>query len=381
MRENKIKGSRSLDGGIVVFPRPETPGSWQVMWRTEIGRRYKTFPSLAEANYFASEMQRQRRENGFRVSHGLMSPEELKDWSEFRKATNFAPLHELLSAWNDRQVLQSGLPIGELAAKFVAMRQSEGVSRANYTNAVKRLGRFVDFVGKKKPANSITPQEIRGWLEDLKKEDLSPKSINHHLRTLSMALGRSVAEGWILKNPCVAVQGLKVEVGEVYVIPVEDAIKLFKSAKGTRVAVYMALEAFAGLRFSSAYRIARDEINTVEKTIVLPAAKHKSGKRQILEGLPETIWAWIKAADDMGHDWRISRPVYDREKKAAFEKAGLTKYGNVLRHSFCSYHVALHRDAARTALLMQHTNQAMLYRHYKGLALKTDAEKYFAIMP
>jgi hypothetical protein len=36
----------------------------------------------------------------------------------------------------------------------------------------------------------------------------------------------------------------------------------------------------------------------------------------------------------MGHDWHISRPVYDREKKAAFEKAGLTKYGNVLRHSF-----------------------------------------------
>jgi outer membrane receptor protein involved in Fe transport len=38
MRENKIKGSRSLDGGIVVFPRPQTPGSWQVMWRTGIGR-------------------------------------------------------------------------------------------------------------------------------------------------------------------------------------------------------------------------------------------------------------------------------------------------------------------------------------------------------
>jgi hypothetical protein len=30
---------------------------------------------------------------------------------------------------------------------------------------------------------------------------------------------------------------------------------------------------------------------------------------------------------------------------------------------------------------MQHTNQAMLYRHYKGLALKADAEKYFEIYP
>ncbi len=132
----------------------------------------------------------------------------------------------------------------------------------------------------------------------------------------------------------------------------------------------MAPEAFAGLRFSSAFRIARDEINTVEKTIVLPAAKYKSGKRQILEGMPETVWAWIKAADDMGHDSHISRPVYDCEKKAAFEKAGLTKYGNLLRHSFCSYNFAQHRNVAGTALHMLYPNQAMLYRHNMGLALK-----------
>ena len=78
---------------------------------------------------------------------------------------------------------------------------------------------------------------------------------------------------------------------------------------------------------------------------------------------------------------RYAGPVYDREKKAAFERAGLSKLCNVLRHSFCSYHFALHQDAAKTALLMQHTNQAMLYRHYKGLALRSDAEKYFMIRP
>lgn len=364
-----------------MFPRPETPGSWQVMWRTEKGRRYRTFPSLAEANYYASELQRERRTNGARVAHGLMSPEDLKAWTEFREATGHAPLSDLLAAWKDRQTFLSGLPIAELVTKFLAMRQAEGVSKSNCTNDAKRLGRFVAFIGKDKPGNSITPPEVRAWLEDLKKEDLGPKSINHHLRALSMALGRGVAEGWVLKNPCSAVQGPKVEVKEVSVLSLADAVKLFKVNKGSRVAVYMALEAFGGLRFSSAFRISRDEINLEEKTIVLPASKHKSGKRQILEGLPENLWAWIRAADAKGHDWKICRPVYDREKKEAFEKAGLSKLCNVLRHSFCSYHVALHQDAAKTALLMQHTNQAMLYRHYKGLALRADAEKYFAISP
>ena len=85
------------------------------------------------------------------------------------------------------------------------------------------------------------------------------------------------------------------------------------------------------------------------------------------------------AAPDRGK--RLMWKALDREKKAAFERAGLSKLCNVLRHSFCSYHVALHQDAAKTALLMQHTNQAMLYRHYKGLALRADAERYFSIKP
>jgi len=55
--------------------------------------------------------------------------------------------------------------------------------------------------------------------------------------------------------------------------------------------------------------------------------------------------------------------------------------GNVLRHSFCSYHIALNRDAARTALLLTHTSPVMLYRHYKGRASAADAEKWFAIAP
>lgn len=351
------------------------------MWRTEKGRRYRTFPSLAEANYFASEMQRERRTNGARVAHGLMSPDELKAWVDFREATNHAPLSEVLVAWKDRQLLLSGIPLGEFAAKFVAMRQAEGVSRTNYTSEVTRLGRFTAYMGKNKPGNSVTPADVRAWMENLSRKGLGPKSVHHHLRTLSMAFGRGVAEGWVLKNPCLAVQAPKLEIKEVSVLALADAIRLFEVNKGTRVALYMALEAFGGLRFSSAFRMSRAEINLEEKTIILPAAKHKSGKRQILEGLPENLWAWIRAADAAGHNWKMSRVVYDREKKAAFEKAGVSKFCNVLRHSFCSYHVALHQDAAKTAVLMQHTNQAMLYRHYKGLALRADAERYFSIKP
>ena len=53
--------------------------------------------------------------------------------------------------------------------------------------------------------------------------------------------------------------------------------------------------------------------------------------------------------------------------------AGVTHPGNVLRRSFCSYHVAANKDAARTAVILCHANPSMLYQHYKGRATENDA--------
>jgi integrase len=175
--------------------------------------------------------------------------------------------------------------------------------------------------------------------------------------------------------------------GEVSVLSAADTAKLFEANKDRRVAVYMALEAFAGLRFSSAFRLDRSDINLEEKTILLPAAKHKTGRRYLLENLPENVWAWIKNAslikdpNWVRRPWCMGRVLYDREKNEAFKRAGVPRSPNILRHSFCSYHVAKHQDAAKTALLMQHANQAMIYRHYRGVASQADAEKYFGIVP
>lgn len=64
--------------------------------------------------------------------------------------------------------------------------------------------------------------------------------------------------------------------------------------------------------------------------------------------------------------------------RATFEK----KFsGCNWRHSFATYHVALHRDPGNTALLISHKNQNILYEHYLGVATKKDAEQYFEIKP
>jgi integrase len=387
MKINAVAKSRSLDGGILVYNRASND-TWVVMWRTSLARRYRSFKTLAQANYFAAELQRERRMNGAQPAPSLLSAEEAQVWHELRRLIGGTPLSEVVEAVKERRERLAGRQIEVLVDDFLRMRKDEGIRGWLYTNQTLYLRRFVRAIGPLKAGNAIEPDDVRKWVGELKAEGYSIKTVKHHLSVISLFFNRAVAEGWVNRNPCKAVQLPKDEpAGEVSVLSAADTARLFEANKDKRVAVYMALEAFAGLRFSSAFRLERSDINIEEKTILLPAAKHKTGRRYLLENLPENVWAWIKNAFSikdphwLRRPWRMGRVLYDREKNEAFKRAGIPRSPNILRHSFCSYHVAKHQDAAKTALLMQHANQSMIYRHYRGVASQVDAEKYFAVTP
>jgi hypothetical protein len=51
-----------------------------------------------------------------------------------------------------------------------------------------------------------------------------------------------------------------------------------------------------------------------------------------------------------------------------------------MRHAFCSYHFALHANENLTAQ-QAGNSPAMIHGHYKGLATKAEAEKWFDVRP
>jgi integrase len=57
----------------------------------------------------------------------------------------------------------------------------------------------------------------------------------------------------------------------------------------------------------------------------------------------------------------------------AFERA--------LRHSYASFHLAFHQNAAALALQTGHTSQAMIFSNYREVVTKQDAERYWSIRP
>jgi hypothetical protein len=60
--------------------------------------------------------------------------------------------------------------------------------------------------------------------------------------------------------------------------------------------------------------------------------------------------------------------------------AGVKRKDNGLRHSFCSFHFVLHGNENLTAA-QAGNSPAMVHQHYKGLATKAEAEKWFAVEP
>ncbi len=67
--------------------------------------------------------------------------------------------------------------------------------------------------------------------------------------------------------------------------------------------------------------------------------------------------------------------------EAAKHAAGLENWqSNALRHSFGSYHLALHDDATKTAALMGN-DVGMVHEHYKALVTKAEAERFWTLRP
>jgi hypothetical protein len=89
-------------------------------------------------------------------------------------------------------------------------------------------------------------------------------------------------------------------------------------------------------------------------------------------------WARDNAADGFA----LTKRQWDNVRGLVPKVAGVKMPHNALRHSFCSYHVALHGDAGKTATLLTHRgNVSILYEHYKGNCKMADGVAYFGILP
>lgn len=181
-------------------------------------------------------------------------------------------------------------------------------------------------------------------------------------------------------NPASEIE-LRNDGGDVGLLSVEDTEKLLAYALKhyAEIVPRLALECFAGLRYSSAHRIERSDINFVDRGILLLAKKRKTGRRHYIDGLPDNLFDWLKL--ETPATWALTERQYMRLKSACFKDGKIPDPHNCLRHGFCTYHVAAFKNSGLTATILCHRNQGLLWSTYNGRATQPDGKRYFELWP
>lgn len=372
--------------GVQVSRRADRGGRWEVRWRDgDAKQRRKSFPSKEMADAQAASLKKERKEKGVAGLSGVDAA-ALRDFHTLQSALGGASIAQVLAVWerHKSEVLggEQGLTLTTAVERYLERRKAEGLKGDSIGHVKKHLGRLTAFTGAEQLLTAVTHETLSAWLDSLRQEDgFEILTVRHHLKDCRTFFARAVKEGWRNDNPADRVIPPKVKVEEVTVLTAEQGEKLFNSCRDDPVSLRLALEAFGGLRYTSAKRLKREHIRITERGMELPGALHKSGRRHYLEGQPANLWIWVQRWWDVPSAWAMTERQILAAKSAAFEKADVPHPHNVLRHSFCSYHIALNKDAAKTAVLLQHTSPTMLYKHYKGIATKVDAKRWFAIQP
>lgn len=292
----------------------------------------------------------------------------------------------------------SPLTIRAAVTRYLQLRICEGLDPKGDTIShltLHLLVRFCEPFGSI-PLNLIQADHLRLWEQSLKNPKTGlPMSLitrRHHVIDVKTFFKRCHAERWIDHDPSRVVRLPELDEETPNVIPVKDAFAFFKLNRNHRAIGRLALEAFGGLRYSSAGKLAKGDLDFDERGIEMPANKHKSGKRKFRQGHPNNLWEWLRHTPDAC--WALTLRQYAEDKKEMMAVAGLRPYQlkteeerasarllkNIWRHSFASYLLARTKSFDTVGYLMQHSRPSTT-EVYEGMAKERDAQLYFAITP
>jgi integrase len=255
----------------------------------------------------------------------------------------------------------------------------------------KRWRRFERWLpaDRRTAINGITRLDIRRFLNDCK---LRPIGERNMLRNLSVLFSWAVNQHHMAENPCLgivleesttrksAVRILSIEevrkllhlVAEGFTVEADEREKNSWREKFGAISInvppmdltaIVAIGCFGRVRPEESARMTWNMVDVKRKHIDLPAEISKAGERRIVD-MSDNLLEWLLPCRKQSGPLL---PVNFRRKRWALcQEMNWKEWpDDILRHSYGSYHLAQHRNAALTAEQMGHKNVRMLYAHYR----------------
>ena len=214
--------------------------------------------------------------------------------------------------------------------------------------------------------------------------ELSAKSRNHYRTAVRQWLQWAVRKDYLAVTHRLAeadaMRPERANTAEVaFYSPREFAALLEAADESARP--FIAIGGLAGLRTAELLRLDWADVWRVPGHIEITAGKSKTRQRRLVEICP-ALAAWLEPFRNLacGNIWSFNESTFQEHFRDLCGLAKVTRKANGLRHAFCTYHFALHSNENLTAA-QAGNSPAMIHAHYKGLATKAEAEKWFNVQP
>jgi integrase len=279
--------------------------------------------------------------------------------------------------------------------------------RANSLTVSEVFKRLNEFSLRQVAAQEVTNRHVDTWRVNARKFlpdfgaqyicDITNPQISEWLNRLPVAtptkntIRRSVGRlfyfseecGWLRDNPMRKVKAIKQKNTKLPgILTVEQAAVMLTTAPDLLVPA-IAIGLFAGIRPIEILRLDWSDILWHKRSINVAASKSKTATVRWVD-MTEPLIEWLKPhCKASGPIFPMSEAKASQAITAAWKAAGMTtpwpKDG--LRHSFGSYHLAAHDNAALTASQMGHTTTKMVYAHYNNRRTREEGIAFFNIRP
>lgn len=205
-------------------------------------------------------------------------------------------------------------------------------------------------------------------------QDWSARTIKNRLAHLQELWRFAASRGWVSgPSPVSAVEKPLETAPPIPQIHTAEQVRiLLRAARHDDLSVmrHLAIRYFAGLRTAEALRLT--EKNIRPHHIEVPGWAAKTRQRRLVDISPN-LRDWLNLGGEL--------PMTNAKRaRWIAQRAKIEWPHNVTRHSWCSYHLALQESAAKTSLQAGHS-EAMLFRHYRAIVTREQAEEYFSIRP
>ncbi len=298
-------------------------------------------------------------------------------------------LLEAVRAFRESIAAVSRKRLAEAVEEFCNARASKAVSENGkrsqlnpvYVADTARMLREFSTANAASDVCDLSKDHLDLFIEARRK--LSVKSRNHFRSTLVMFLRWTQRKDYLAVNSRLfEADGLRKEEAEAGDIGLYSATELraLLDHAAPEMAVIIAFQAFGGLRLQEALRLSWRDVFAIPGHVEVTSAKAKTRSRRLAE-MNSTLAAWVEPhRGKSGPVTSLSLHAFTWQLIQLRKRLKIPSKQNGLRHGFCSFHLTLHGNENLTAALAGNS-PAMLHKFYKGLATKTEAGQWFAVLP